>query len=1131
MNKREIPKFHALIILITSLFLLPPTLYAETFTLNLKQGLNLISLPLTPQSPKIQDVLSPIIYSVRDVWEFDPSDADDSWKHYKPGLEEYSEITAMVPYKGYWIDAKWNSTLRLPGTPLAENTVFYLKQGWNMLPWPYLDSRAVGEALSELTFGVDYDQVSTFSNTAKTQIDFLNNPGVDDFTEFTAGAAYYIHMLTDNSVIFGGYASSGDSDISLSFSGARYTKAMVVLVKFSGGGISGGGIDTMQLSNSALTWDEPRAFSDSLEWELSSGDGIKTVYARFKDGAGNWSEAYSGEIILDTSRPATQIDVVSHGWDGTINVTLTGQDVTSGVDKIYYSTDGSYPDTVYSGPFTLSTAGSYKIKYYSIDRAANAESVNTSSGEVNIDTTPPTGAVTINNGSAYTNTTSVSLTLTASDNDGGSGVDKTRFSNDGGSWSLPEDYADSKSWDLPSVEGPKTVYVKYQDTAGNWSEVYSSQILLDTTAPSTLISGIDGNWHAAVEVSLTASDTGAGVGVIYYSLDGTQPAILYTAPFTISSEGIYSVKYFSLDKAGNAESVKISANQAKIDTTAPTGTITINAGSSYTNMTTVSLSLTAIDNTSGSGIAYMRFSNDGAAWFTPENYSESKLWDLPSGDAAKTVYVRYQDVAGNWSEVYCDDITLDTMPPVVKITSPADGSVVEDEVIFLEWTVDGEVFTEYYTLSGSEEKNVITKSAIDPAGNSGSDTINVYVYLGELIGPEGGEVTSRDGSIKISIPSGALTETKRINVLSLSPAFLEDVTPSGTSLLSAVECRPYGTVFSKAVEIRYILSGAEVPGTAVELGFYDAQQYKILSTGQVSQVASDGYTVKFSIQHFSTYAALKAFVSQGAPIGVGVQIPLPDMLTGAFSHAIPISAPPGRKGIQPSLGLSYRSSNSNSWVGLGFSLNPGYIARSTRLGPPAYNDQQDTFYLITEGGTTELVNLVDNLYQSKIEGSFTKFFKQADDSWKVLSKDGSVLKFGETSYSKEGSSKGTFAWYLTKAVDTNGNYIGYSYTKDQGKSYLWRIEYTGNEMGLSPTQTVEFFLEARDDVASSYISSAKIATAKRLKEIHVKVNNDLVWRYELEYAYSPKTRRSLLVTVTQKSADDRALPPQRLKYQ
>jgi hypothetical protein len=338
-------------------------------------------------------------------------------------------------------------------------------------------------------------------------------------------------------------------------------------------------------------------------------------------------------------------------------------------------------------------------------------------------------------------------------------------------------------------------------------------------------------------------------------------------------------------------------------------------------------------------------------------------------------------------------------------------------------------------------------------------------------------------------------------------------------------------VFNQPVELAYRLSQNQVPGTPLELGLYDSVSGKINLLSQSAAVSGNGRNVSFSLNHFSTYAVLKPFVSNGAPIGPGVKIPLPDMLTGAYSFKFPLTISPGRRGAQPALSLNYSSSNSNSWLGQGFNLNPGHIVRSTRLGPPKYNDQQDTFYLITDAGTTELVYLTENIYQAKVESGFSKFYKESDDSWRVVAKDGSIMRFGQTADSREVAAKGTYSWYLTKSVDTNGNYVEYQYSKDQGKTYLYRINYTGNENGVSPTNSVEFSLEDRPDVPSSYISGSAIVTAKRLKEIISKVNDDLVWRWVLEYVVSLDTGRSLLKSITQSGADGKTLPKQIFEYQ
>jgi len=400
----------------------------------------------------------------------------------------------------------------------------------------------------------------------------------------------------------------------------------------------------------------------------------------------------------------------------------------------------------------------------------------------------------------------------------------------------------------------------------------------------------------------------------------------------------------------------------------------------------------------------------------------------------------------------------------------------------------------------------------------------------QLIGLLGGEIRSGDGSLTLQIPAGALREETLVAAGVMDKKVVKERAGGREQVLSYIGIKPSGLVLDKAARVIHRLRGVYVPGTPIKIG-------QVGDDGEIEEkmfvpVEGDGRTVQFSIRSFGRYAAIKDMVSQGAPIGGGVEVPLPDMFTGAFSHAVALSIVPGRKGMQPNLSLTYRSGGGNSWVGVGFSLNPGQIVRSTRLGSPSYDDTQDTFYFVSGGGTTELAHLIDNVYQAKIESSFTKFYKESGDSWKVVGKDGSRLYFGQSAAARETSPKGTYSWYLTKAEDTNANYMEYRYTQDEGKSYLSRIDYTGNELGDAPAANrIEFRLEGRPDVSSSYMSTARIATAKRLKEIQVKAGGELVWRYELEYSQSEDTQRSLLQSIRQYAGDGKELPRQKFMYQ
>ncbi|MDD5540426.1 MAG: SpvB/TcaC N-terminal domain-containing protein [Candidatus Marinimicrobia bacterium] len=535
-----------------------------------------------------------------------------------------------------------------------------------------------------------------------------------------------------------------------------------------------------------------------------------------------------------------------------------------------------------------------------------------------------------------------------------------------------------------------------------------------------------------------------------------------------------------------------------------------------------------------SGIAFTAEYYDADGW---TNIRSAYLHVNVSTDKTKSFYAYYNRSA---NKLY---LRNDANTRWLGGFLPGANQIIENSYVKLDCsktTISGSGSTLSINWSVSFKTNFLGQKKIylyvqDNGGLKAGWTIKgtaAIIEPGTIVGPEGGEVVSEDEKVRLIVPAGSLSSARGIQIIPIDNKVIQEAVPSQQLLLNVVECKPYGLVFSIPAQLIYQLDQAGIPGTPVELGLYDSVQQKINPTGKKSVISADGYSVTFPVDHFSTYAALMNLVSQGEPIGGGVKIPLPDLLTGAFSHSFPITVPPGRKGMQPSISLVYRSSNANSWLGVGFDLKPGQIVRSTRLGVPAYDDTKDTFYLITDAGTTELVHLVDNLYQAKVESSFTRFYKEADGSWKALGKDGSVLRFGETDESREAGWRGIFSWYLTKAVDVNGNDVKYDYSKNSGKTYLMRVTYTGNEnAGVVGKNTVDFILEDRADHIFSYISGTKIETAKRLKEIQAKCHGDLVWRYVIEYGKSNDTDRSQATSFRQCAGDGICFPSQIFEYQ
>ena len=127
-----------------------------------------------------------------------------------------------------------------------------------------------------------------------------------------------------------------------------------------------------------------------------------------------------------------------------------------------------------------------------------------------------------------------------------------------------------------------------------------------------------------VTLGLTAADAGSGLDKMAFSNDG----VTFSSPEAIAAakvwnlatgDGLKTVSVRYTDKAGNAA---VFSSTISLDTTAPSGTITINSGAAYTTFTRVTLALNA------PGAIWMRFSNDNSTWSGWTPYGQIDAWDL-----------------------------------------------------------------------------------------------------------------------------------------------------------------------------------------------------------------------------------------------------------------------------------------------------------------------------------------------------------------------------------------------------------------------------------------------------------------------------------------------------------------------
>ena len=299
------------------------------------------------------------------------------------------------------------------------------------------------------------------------------------------------------------------------------------------------------------------------------------------DNAGN-SESVKTEtyvISTDTTPPTTTVWPAGGTYSSERTVTLSCSDSVSGCGSTYYTTDGTVPtisSPIYSSAIVIS--GNTTLMFFSVDNAGNSESVNI---EIYvIDATAPTGSIVIENAASFTKSTTVILTLSATDDSGI--VASMRFISTDGldlKWSDWEAYGTSKEWTLMTGDGEKIVYVQYRDGEGRESGSYKDTILLDTAAPSVTITG-PANGSSPTEILSikgTASDAVSVVvaveiqvtdGLLYLTQDqrfSSTPAWLTvsaTDQWTHSTNDVdwkadyeYTVFARATDAAGNVSTV------------------------------------------------------------------------------------------------------------------------------------------------------------------------------------------------------------------------------------------------------------------------------------------------------------------------------------------------------------------------------------------------------------------------------------------------------------------------------------------------------------------------------------------------------------------------------------------------
>lgn len=472
------------------------------------------------------------------------------------------------------------------------------------------------------------------------------------------------------------------------------------------------------------------------------GDGIYSFYSVATDQAGN-RQVTTGSVQatteLDTTAPVTAASNSGNpapGWNvGPVTVTLAPYDAQSGVASTYFRTD-SDDWSAYSLPFVVAGEGVHSVQFYSVDNAGNAEYVKTLT--VKMDEQDPVSTIGSSGVSTGWNLGSVYVSLTASDQV--SGVQRIEYRLNNGSWI-------NYTGNFPvTTQGHNTLWYAATDNAGNRELEQNILINIDSEAPVTIYALVGQHvpgstiYVGDVTVTLTSEDTASGTADTFYSLDDGA-LVRYIGPFTVTSQGVHTLRFNSTDLASNSEPVN--TGQFMIDRTAPTSSIALNgiAGTAGWFVGNATVNLTAVDGISGIGkIVYVV---DDGVW---TDYAGNFTVSGPGNHSVRYLAI---DNGMNAENERSTVLRIDSVSPVTMIALSGtgnpdgikfNGSVTVSFVSMDEnsgnaatkWSVDGGAWATYsgaFVLS-SEGVHELRFQSTDRAGNvEALRTVNITVDL------------------------------------------------------------------------------------------------------------------------------------------------------------------------------------------------------------------------------------------------------------------------------------------------------------------------------------------------------------------------------------------------------------------
>ncbi len=264
---------------------------------------------------------------------------------------------------------------------------------------------------------------------------------------------------------------------------------------------------------------------------------------------------------------------------------------------------------------------------------------------------------------------------------------------------------------------------------------------------------------------------------------------------------------------------------------------------------------------------------------------------------------------------------------------------------------------------------------------------------------------------------------------------------------------------------------------------------------------------------------------------------------GAATYRVPIWLPPGPRGLQPDLALTYNSQDDNGVIGVGWSLSGlSSIERCNKT--KAQDGSAGSVALTTadrfclNGNRLRLTSATDygvagSTYQTEIDDLTVVTAHESEGNgpryFTARTRDGTAYEYGKTVDSRvaPGTSTTPYRWKLNRVTDAAGNALIVSYVKSDGHAVPATISWTPLSAGSSTFAYSANFIytdsRTAADSQTGYVANQKVVNKRRLESIQIRAATSgvaqTVRRYFLTYDSGPKTGRSRLTQITE-CADD-----------